>query len=135
LDTLRLPRLYRSLNWECLAQHSELRHNEPLLKSSPSSPRELYNIPVGGGLYQEAKWVHPNDDSTVSGYLSTQGPNEQPHIIDLYIAPDYSIDLPIMALPAWFRHLLTRPGGDFHLLQNTVAKTDDWGLAREITCY
>jgi hypothetical protein len=26
LDTLQLPRLYRSLNWERLAQHSEPRH-------------------------------------------------------------------------------------------------------------
>jgi hypothetical protein len=29
LDTLWLPRLYHSLNWERLAQHSELHHNEP----------------------------------------------------------------------------------------------------------
>jgi hypothetical protein len=43
LDTLQLPRLYHSLNWERLVQHSELCHNEPLLKSSPSSPRELYS--------------------------------------------------------------------------------------------
>jgi hypothetical protein len=43
LDTLRLPQLYRSINWERLAQHSELRHTNPSLKSSPSSPRELYN--------------------------------------------------------------------------------------------
>jgi hypothetical protein len=42
LDTLRLPRLYRSINWECLAQHSELCHTNPSLKSSHSSPRELY---------------------------------------------------------------------------------------------
>jgi hypothetical protein len=44
LDTLRLPRPYRSLNWERLAQHSELRHNEPSLKSSLQSPRELYTV-------------------------------------------------------------------------------------------
>jgi hypothetical protein len=94
-----------------------------------------FHIPIGSGLYKEAKWIHLNNDGTVSGYLSTQGPNEQPHIIDLYITPDYSVDLPITALPAWFCHLLTGPGGDFHLLQNMVAKTDDWGLAREITWY
>ena len=94
-----------------------------------------FHIPVGSGLYQEAKWIHLNDDGTVSGYLSTQGPNKQPHIIDLYVTPDYSINSPITALPTWFCHLLTRPGGDFHLLQNMVAKTDDWGQAREITHY
>ena len=29
MDTLRLPRLYRSFNWERLAQHSEPRHTNP----------------------------------------------------------------------------------------------------------
>jgi hypothetical protein len=94
-----------------------------------------FHIPIGGGLYQEAKWICLNDDGTVSGYLSTQGPNEQPHIINLYITPNYSINSPITALPMWFHHLLTRLGGDFHLLQNTVAETNDWGLVREITHY
>ena len=75
-----------------------------------------FHIPVGSGLYQKAKWIRLNDDGTVLGYLSTQGPNKQPHIIDLYVTPDYSIDSPIMALSAWFHHLLTGPGGDFHLL-------------------
>jgi hypothetical protein len=64
-----------------------------------------------------------------------QGPNEQPYIIDLYVAPNYSVDSPIVTLPAWFRHLLTGSGGDFNLLQNTVAETDNWGLMREITRY
>jgi hypothetical protein len=35
-----------------------------------------FHIPVGEGLYQEAKWIHLNNDGTVSGYHSTQGPNE-----------------------------------------------------------
>jgi hypothetical protein len=116
--------------------HYEATFNEPptgyILNNGKISN---FHIPVGGRLYQEVEWIQLNDDGTVSGYLSTQGPNEKPHIIDLYVAPDYSVDSPITALPAWFRHLLTGPGGDFYLLQNTVAKTDDWGLAREITHY
>jgi hypothetical protein len=116
--------------------HYEAMFNEPPTGYVLNDGKVFnFHIPVGGGLYQEAKWVRLNNDSTVLGYLSTQGPNEQPHIIDLYVAPDYSVDSPIMALPVWFRHLLTRPGGDFHLLQNTVAETDDWGLAREIMRY
>jgi hypothetical protein len=116
--------------------HYEAMFNEPptgyVLNNRKVSD---FHIPIGSGLYQEAKWICLNDDSTASGYLSTQGPNEQPHIIDLYVAPDYSVNSPITVLPAWFRHLLTRPGGDFHLLQNMVAKTDNWGLTREVTCY
>jgi hypothetical protein len=32
-----------------------------------------FQIPVGEGLYQEAKWICLNDDSTVSGYHGSQG--------------------------------------------------------------
>jgi hypothetical protein len=116
--------------------HYEATFNEPpmgyVLNNGKVSD---FHIPVGSGLYQKAKWIHLNEDGTVSGYLSSQGPNKQLHIINLYVTPNYSVNSPITALPAWFCHLLTRPRGDFHLLQSTVAETDDWGLAREITRY
>jgi hypothetical protein len=94
-----------------------------------------FHIPVGDGLYQEAKWIRLNNDGTVSGYHTTQGPNEQPHIIDLYTSPDFSVDSPLKALPSWFRYMLMGPGGDFQILQQAVADTDDWGLARKIARY
>jgi hypothetical protein len=94
-----------------------------------------FQIPVGNGLYQEAKWIWLNDDGTVSGYHSTQGPNQQPYTIDLYALPDFSVNSPLEPLPAWFRHILTGPGGDFQVLQQAVADTDDWGLAREVARY
>jgi hypothetical protein len=94
-----------------------------------------FQIPVGNGLYQEAKWIRLNDDGTVSGYLTTHGPNQQPFTIDLYAAPDHSVDSPLEPLPTWFRHLLTGPGGDFHVLQGAVADTEDWGLTKEIAQY
>jgi hypothetical protein len=94
-----------------------------------------FQIPVGDGLYQEAKWIRLNDDGTVPGYLTNHSPNQQPFTIDLYAVPDYSTDSPLEPLPAWFRHLLTGPGGDFHVLQGAVADTEDWGLAREIARY
>jgi hypothetical protein len=94
-----------------------------------------FQILVGDGLYQEAKWIRLNDDGMVSGYLSTHGPNQQPFTIDLYATPDHSVDSPLEPLPAWFHHLLTGPGGDFHVLQGAVADTEDWGLAREVARY
>jgi hypothetical protein len=94
-----------------------------------------FHIPVGDGLYQEAKWIRLNDDGTVSGYHSGQGPNQRPYIIDLYAAPDFSADSPLEPLPAWFRHMLTGPGADFQILQQAVADTDDWGFAREVARY
>jgi hypothetical protein len=94
-----------------------------------------FQIPVGEGLYQEAKWIQLNDDGTVSRYHSSQGPNERPYIIDLYATPDYNMDSPLEPLPAWFQHMLTSPGGDFQILQEAVADTGDWGYAREIAHY
>jgi hypothetical protein len=49
-----------------------------------------FHIPVGDGLYQEAKWICLNDDGTIFGYSSTQGPNEQLYIINLYAEADTS---------------------------------------------
>jgi hypothetical protein len=129
--------------YEDHVHHLEQRilHYEDTFNHAPDSfvlnNRQVSNfhIPVGDGLYQEAKWICLNDDSTVSGYTTEQGPNQQAYIINLYTAPNNSVDLPINALPAWFWHMLTGPGGDFHILQTTVADTDDWGLAREITWY
>jgi hypothetical protein len=104
----------RLYSLEQRVHHYEETFNEPpsgyILNDGKVSD---FHIPVGGGLYQEAKWIHLNDEGTVSGYLSMQGPNKQPHIINLYIAPDYSVDSPITTLPTWFRHLLTRLGGQF----------------------
>jgi hypothetical protein len=75
-----------------------------------------FHIPISDGLYQEAKWIHLNNNRTVSGYHSTQGPNEQPYVIDLYAAPDYSVESPLEPLPAWFRHMLMGPNGNFQIL-------------------
>jgi hypothetical protein len=94
-----------------------------------------FHIPVGNGLYQEAKWIRLNNDGTVSGYHSSQGPNKQPFIINLYATPDYSVDSPLEPLPPWYWHMLTGLGGDFQILQQAVANIDNWGLAREVTRY
>jgi hypothetical protein len=94
-----------------------------------------FHILVGDGLYQEAKWIHLNNDGMVSGYHTSQGPNKQPHIIDLYTSPDFSINSPLGALPSWFCYMLMGPGGDFQILQQAVANMDDWGLTQETARY
>jgi hypothetical protein len=118
-----------------ILHYKENFHEPPMGYTLNNGKVSNFHIPVGDRLYQKAKWIHLNDNGTVSGYHSTQGPNEQPHIIDLYAAPDFSIDSPLKALPAWFRHILTGPSGDFQILQQVVADTDNWGLACEVACY
>jgi hypothetical protein len=113
----RTPKPLGSFTLEQRVLHYKATFNEPLIGYILNNGKVSdFHIPVGGRLYQEAKWVQLNDDGTISGYLSTQGSNEQPHIIDLYVAPDYSINLPTTALSTWFHHMLTRPGGNFRIL-------------------
>jgi hypothetical protein len=116
--------------------HYKATFNEPPIGYELNNRKvSNFHIPVGDRLYQEVKWIKLNDDGMVSGYHSAQGPNKQPHIINLYAAPDHSVDSPLEALPAWFHHMLTGLGGDFQILQQAMADTDDWGLAHEIVQY
>jgi hypothetical protein len=99
-----------------------------------------FRIPVGPGIYQEAKWVKRNLDGTVSGYSAEMGPSDAPFIVDLYAQPDYKYDeeaepIPMPPMPAWFRRLLVRPTTDFVTLLRTSEEQLDWGLSREITHY
>jgi hypothetical protein len=113
---------------QCVLHYEDSFNHAPEGFMLNNSQVSNFHIPVGNGLYQEAKWIQLNDNSTISGYTVEQGPNQQPYIIDLYAAPDNSVDSPIDSLPAWFQHMLTGPGDDFHILQITVAETDNWGL-------
>ena len=99
-----------------------------------------FRIPVGPGIYQEAKWVKRNMDGTVSGYSAEMGPSDAPFIIDLYAKPDYKFDeeaepIPAPPMPAWFRRLLVGPTTNFVTLLHTSEEQLDWGLSREITRY
>ena len=99
-----------------------------------------FRIPVGPGIYQEAKWVKRNLDGTVSGYSAEMGPSDAPFIVDLYAQPDYKYDeeaepVPAPPMPAWFHRLLVGPTTDFVTLLRTSEEQLDWGLSREITRY
>ena len=97
-----------------------------------------FYIPIGNGVLRPAKWIKRLEDGQVIGYHDTQGPNESSHIIDLYAQADtmgHGKENPIEPIPAWFRALLLGPSGDFVHLQHEIEDLDDWGLAREITCF
>jgi hypothetical protein len=99
-----------------------------------------FHIPVGPGIYQEAKWVKRNLDGTVLGYSAEMGPSDAPFIIDLYAKPDYKYDeeaepIPTPPMPAWFCRLLVGPTSDFVTLLRTSEEQLDWGLSHEITRY
>jgi len=97
-------------------------------------------IPCGNGLSHPAKWIKLNNNSTVSGYADTDGPSSEPHIIDLYTAPNDQYDKEGHSLPAesilnWFRFLTVGPATDFTILHNALVDHDDWGLTRKVHRY
>jgi hypothetical protein len=94
-----------------------------------------FYIPLGNGVFKLAKWIKKLEDGRVAGFHEQQGPNESPHIIDLYAQADtvgHGKENPIEPLPAWFRALLIGLSSDFMHLQHDIGNLDNWGLAREI---
>ena len=42
---------------------------------------------------------------------------------------------PIEPIPTWFHALLLGPSSNFAHLQHKIEDLDNWGLAREVTCF
>ena len=92
---------------ECILQYEETFDRAPEGYTLNNRRIPHFRIPCGNGLSHLAKWIKLNDDSTVSGYTDTNGPNSSPHIIDLYATPDDQYDedanaRPAESLPLWF---------------------------------
>ena len=97
-----------------------------------------FYIPLGNGVHHPTKWIKRMEDGRVAGYHKGKGPNESPHIINLYVQADtigHGKENPIEPLPTWFCALLLGPSSDFVHLQHEIKDLDDWGIAREITWY
>ena len=97
-----------------------------------------FYIPLGNGVFKLAKWIKKLEDGRVAGFHEQQGPNESPHIIDLYAQADmvrHGEENPIEPLPTWFCALLIGPSSNFVHLQCNIEDLDDWGMAWKITCF
>ena len=91
---------------------------------------------MGNRVHCLAKWIKRLEDGRVTGFHEGQGPNESPHIIDLYVQADtigHGEENPIELIPAWFCALLLGPSSDLTHLQHEIEDLNDWGLAREVT--
>jgi hypothetical protein len=106
--------------------YDHVKHYENIFKRAPD--RFIKNdgqvphfyIPLGDGVFHPAKWIKKLEDGRVTGYHEQQGPNESPHIIDLYAQADmvgHGKENPIEPLPAWFCTLLIGPSSDFVMKQ------------------
>jgi len=99
-----------------------------------------FHIPCSHRLSRPAKWIKLNDDGTVSGFVDTDGPKSDLHVIDLYAKPYDQYDenakiQPTLPLPPWFRFLMVGPSVNFALLHNALVDHDDWGLTRKVHHY
>jgi hypothetical protein len=121
--------------------HNCIEHYKNIFERAPDgyveNDRRMphFYIPLSDGVFKPAKWIKKLEDRRVAGFHEQQGPNESPHIIDLYAQADtvgHGEENPIEPLPTWFHALLIRPSSDFMHLQCNISDLDDWGLAREI---
>ena len=97
-----------------------------------------FYIPLGDGVHCPTKWIKRLEDGRVAGYHEGQGPNESPHIINLYAQADtveHGEENPVVPLPTWCHALLLGPSGNFVHLQCDIKDLDNWGMAQEITCF
>ena len=124
--------------------HDRVEHYENTFNRPPDGYVENdgqvphFYIPISDGVLRPTKWIKRLEDGWVASYHDTQGPNESPHIIDLYAQADtmgHGKENPIKPIPAWFHTLLLGPSGDFVHLQQEIKDLNNWGLAREITCF
>jgi hypothetical protein len=131
----------RRLKEQVCRLHDHIKHYENIFEQAPNGYIENdgqvphFYTPLGDGVFKPARWIKKLEDGRVAGFHEQQGPNESPHIIDLYAQADtvgHGEENPIEPLPTWFHALLIRPSSDFMHLQCNISDLDDWGLAREI---
>ena len=97
-----------------------------------------FYIPLGNGVHHPTEWIKRLGNGRVASFHKGQGPNESLYVIDLYAQADtigHGKENPIEPLPTWFHALLLRPSSNFIHLQNKVEDLNNWGLAREVTCF
>jgi hypothetical protein len=134
----------RCLKEQIHGLYDRVEHYENIFEWAPDGYIENdgwvphFYIPLRDGVFKLAKWIKKLEDGRVARFHEQQGPNESPHIIDLYAQADtvgHGEENPIELLPTWFCALLIGPSSDFVHLQRDISDLDDWGLAREITCF
>lgn len=89
-------------------------------------------VPAGNGLYRPAKWIKQLDDGRVAMLGSAFGPEDEPHITDIFTSPAPSHMRPLEPMPLWFRQILSGPGPLFSQLWVEAADLDDWGILADI---
>ena len=89
-------------------------------------------VPAGNGLYRPAKWIKRLDDGRVAMLGSAFGPEDEPHITEIFASPAPSHMRPLEPMPLWFRQLLSGPGALFSQLRVEATDLDDWGILADI---
>jgi hypothetical protein len=53
-----------------------------------------FHIPIGNRLYQEAKWIHLNENGTISRYTSTRAPTSSATLLIFMLPPTIALTCP-----------------------------------------
>ena len=74
-------------------------------------------------------------DDGQAAILGGHEPNEEPYIIDVYAAVDYTTDLPAEGLPYWFINMLIGPASHYYMLCDALRELDNWTPLAEVQRY
>ena len=114
-------------------EHYEIQHPEcPQGYKNNVGRAPSFYIPGPNRTTVLAKWVKQLDDGRVAGFGQHQAEGEAPHVMELFLTPSYDIEDPPEPLPGWFRTLLMGSSTSFHVLQEEVARLDDWSALTKV---
>jgi hypothetical protein len=92
-------------------------------------------MPIGDGMGQPAKWIKKLTDGKVAGLSGLDGPDGIPHIIDIFTAPDQTLDAPAEPLLPWFQCYLWGPTASYNVLADAIHNLDRWDITVDIERY
>src|SRR6201999_2206879 len=110
------------------------QQDEPPEGYKPVNGHIATTIPIGEGYSIEAKWVKKLDDGRAA-ILGGHEPNEEPYIIDVNAAVDYTSDLPVEGLPHCFLNMLIGLASHYYTLCDALRELDDWTPLAEVQRY
>ena len=92
-------------------------------------------IPVKNGLPHLVKWIHMLDSGKVTCHTSTDSPNDDSAILDVYTTPTLAIADPLWPLFTWVCHALWGPTTGYEALLQAITELQDPALCCKIEWY
>ena len=92
-------------------------------------------IPIKDGPLHLVKWIYMLDGGKVTCHALTDSPNNDPAILDVYVAPTPTTAKPLWPLSHWVHHALWGSAVGYAALLQAITDLEDPALYCEIEQY